>query len=220
MGEGPHALARLARASRAPRLHIGQDEDIDAAVLARSRDWSQVRPEWGLAGCAAFIAAPRAHTYGLDLGGRAFLHSYNWQQDNGFGVLELIMTAPMVVASWINLQYYASTVDNAHFGSGSKAIHNVVGRFGILSGNSGDLRTGLPVQSLHDGTKYQHQPLRLLVIICAPRERIERIYQEHELVANLVNNEWLSIVAWDGEERYKLCCNGQWQAVCIERSGT
>ena len=59
------------------------------------------------------------------------------------------MTAPMIVAHWINMQYFASTVDNDHFGSGNKTIHNVVGRFGILSGNGGDLMTGLPWQSLH-----------------------------------------------------------------------
>ncbi len=79
------------------------------------------------------------------------------------------MTAPMVVANWINMQYYASTVDPMHFGSGNKAIHNVVGRFGVLSGNGGDLMTGLPWQSLHDGVNYQHHPLRLLVVLAAPR---------------------------------------------------
>ena len=53
----------------------------------------------------------------------------------------------MVVASWINLQYYGSTVDNNLFGSGNKVIHNVVGTFGVWQGNSGDLQTGLPAVS-------------------------------------------------------------------------
>ncbi|SBV53028.1 hypothetical protein XBLMG947_3831 [Xanthomonas bromi] len=30
---------------------------------------------------------------------------YDWRCDEGFGVLELILTAPVVVASWISLQY-------------------------------------------------------------------------------------------------------------------
>ena len=62
----------------------------------------------------------RARTRGIDLGGRAFLHDYDWRQDSGFGVLELIMTAPMVVASWINLQYYGSTVNNRVFGAATR----------------------------------------------------------------------------------------------------
>ncbi len=147
---------------------VADAADIDAAVIRRSHDWSQVRPEWGLAGNAAFIAAPRAVTRGVDLGGRAFLHSYDWQDDAGFGVLKLIMTAPMVVASWINLQYYGSTVNNRAFGSGNKALHNVVGTLGVLEGNAGDLKTGLPWQSVHDGTRFIHEPLRLNVFIAAP----------------------------------------------------
>jgi uncharacterized protein YbcC (UPF0753/DUF2309 family) len=98
------------------------------------------------------VAAPRARTRGLDLSGRCFLHDYDWTRDAGFGVLELIMTAPMVVASWINLQYYGSSVDPAAFGSGDKTLHNVVGAtIGVLEGNGGDLRVGLPWQSVHDG---------------------------------------------------------------------
>ena len=93
------ALTRTERAARLPLAKTGAD------IMRRSRDWSEVRPEWALAGCRAFIAAPRHRTVKADLGGLAFLHSYDWRQDEGFGVLELIMTAPVVVASWISLQY-------------------------------------------------------------------------------------------------------------------
>ena len=89
------------------------------------------------------------------------------------------MTAPVVVANWINMQYYASTVDQEHSGSGDKTIHNVVGNFGIFSGNGGDLQTGLPWQSIHDGEQYQHDPVRLLVVIAASRESIDRILAAH-----------------------------------------
>ncbi len=116
-----------ARAERAQRITLAGKAVAVGTVKARAEDWSQVRPEWGLAGCAGFIAAPRRFTKGSDFGGRAFLHSYEWKQDYGFKVLELIMTAPVVVASWISLQYFGSTVDNRHFGSGNKVLHNVVG---------------------------------------------------------------------------------------------
>ncbi|WP_275402916.1 putative inorganic carbon transporter subunit DabA, partial [Acidithiobacillus ferrooxidans] len=65
------------------------------------------------------------------------MHDYDWQKDVGF---ELIMTAPMVVANWINMQYYGSMVDTLRFGSGNKVLHNVVGgSIGVLEGNGGDL---------------------------------------------------------------------------------
>ncbi|MDA8248172.1 MAG: DUF2309 domain-containing protein, partial [Rhodospirillales bacterium] len=139
------------RAERAPRLGLGQGRRLAARLARRGRDWSQVRPEWGLAGNAAFIAAPRARTRGVDLGGRAFLHSYDWRRDEGFRVLEQILTAPLVVANWINLQYFGATVDNAAFGAGTKVLHNVVGTVGVLQGQGGDLQVGLPWQSVHDG---------------------------------------------------------------------
>lgn len=191
----------MARAERALGLGIDKTTDVDRAVKARSRDWAQVRPEWGLAGNAAFIAAPRARTRGLDLGGRAFLHDYDWRKDDGFGVLELIMTAPMVVASWINLQYYGSTVNNRAFGSGNKVLHNVVGQLGVLEGNSGDLKVGLPWQSVHDGERFVHEPLRLNVFIEAPEEVLSQTIAAHASVLELFDNGWVHLFRIDEDGR-------------------
>ncbi|MEE4188043.1 MAG: DUF2309 domain-containing protein, partial [Roseobacter sp.] len=143
-------VTRSERALRLPRA--AGDTDIDL----RSRDWAETRPEWALAGCKAFIAAPRLRTSGKSLAGRAFLHDYDWKKDTDFGVLELIMTAPVVVASWISLQYYGSTVAPADFGSGNKLLHNVTGGIGVVEGNGGALRAGLPWQSVHEGEHYAH----------------------------------------------------------------
>jgi uncharacterized protein YbcC (UPF0753/DUF2309 family)/NADH:ubiquinone oxidoreductase subunit 5 (subunit L)/multisubunit Na+/H+ antiporter MnhA subunit len=194
------AASTLARRERAPLL--GEDPknpNVDRRILQRSRDWAQVRPEWGLAGCAAFVVAPRSRTAGKDLGGRAFLHSYDWRKDEGFGVLELVMTAPMVVGSWINLQYYASTVDNRVWGCGNKVLHNVVGTVGVLEGNGGDLRVGLPMQSIHDGKRFVHEPMRLNVLIEAPIEALNGILEKHPSVKALVDNGWLHLYALDDE---------------------
>lgn len=206
--------AALTRMERACLLGAGGAGDIHADIHHRSRDWSQVRPEWGLAGCAAFIAAPRARTRGLDLGGRAFLHDYDWQADRDFKVLDLIMTAPMVVASWISLQYYGSTVNNRAFGAGDKTLHNVTGLLGVLEGNAGDLRTGLPLQSVHDGTRFVHEPMRLNVFIAAPIAAIDGVIARTEGVRALVDNGWLHLFALDDgaapPRRY--LGNGLWQA--------
>ncbi len=186
-------LARTERAGRLPRAEMERD------VAKRAADWSELRPEWGLAGCRAFIAAPRGRTDGTSLAGQSFLHSYDWTQDEGFGVLELIMTAPVVVASWISLQYYGSTVAPQVFGGGNKLLHNVAGGIGVLEGNGGSLRPGLPWQSIHDGERYQHDPLRLSVIIEAPREAMTDILQRHAGVRDLFDNGWLHLIAMDDD---------------------
>ncbi len=210
------ALAKasaLARAERSLLLGLGKGANVDRAMRARSRDWSQVRPEWGLAGNAAFIAAPRKRTRGLDLGGRVFLHDYDWRKDAGFGVLELIMTAPMVVASWINLQYYGSTVNNRAFGSGNKVLHNVVGRLGVLEGSAGDLKVGLPWQSIHDGMRFIHEPLRLSVFIEAPEIAVARVIEAHAGVRQLVENRWIHLfcVANEGRTISRYSSDGAWE---------
>jgi uncharacterized protein YbcC (UPF0753/DUF2309 family) len=193
------AAGELARGERAPALRLSTDRPIDAQMRARSRDWSEVRPEWGLAGCAAFVAAPRHRTRDIDLGGRAFLHSYDWRRDEGFRTLELVMTAPMVVASWISLQYYGSTVDNRVFGAGNKVLHNVVGRLGVIEGNGGDLRAGLPWQAVHDGERLVHEPLRLTVVIEAPITAINEVIARHGTVRQLADHGWLHLLALDDD---------------------
>lgn len=186
------AVTRAERALRLPRA-TGQ-----ADIAIRSRDWAETRPEWALAGCNAFVAAPRHRTVGKSLEGRAFLHDYDWMQDKNFAVLELIMTAPVVVASWISLQYYGSTVAPQLFGSGNKLLHNVTGGFGVVEGNGGTLRAGLPWQSVHDGKAYVHDPLRLSVCIEAPREAMGNILKRHDGVRALFDNGWLHLFALDG----------------------
>ncbi len=202
-----HALAQAGRSARAERsASLGltsatdQPEALATRIRQRANSWAEVRPEWGLADNAAFIVAPRHRTRSLNLHGRAFLHDYEWRADEDGKVLELIMTAPMVVTNWINLQYHASTVDNRRFGSGNKVLHNVVGgHIGVFEGNGGDLRIGLPMQSLHDGRGWRHTPLRLSVFIEAPREAIDRVIVQHEGVRHLVDNGWLHLHAIDGD---------------------
>ncbi len=192
------------RRERAPRLGLDHLDDaaLERALQRRASDWAQVRPEWGLADNAAFVVAPREHCRHLDLAGRCFLHEYRQDEDPDHSVLELIMTAPMVVTHWINFQYYAATVDNLHYGSGNKLLHNVVGgHIGVFEGNSGDLRIGLPLQSLHDGTRWIHTPLRLSVFIEAPRAAIDAILDEHATVRALVEHGWISVMQIDVEEQ-------------------
>jgi uncharacterized protein YbcC (UPF0753/DUF2309 family) len=205
------------REERALRMNI-QGKKIEPSILRRSKDWSQVRPEWGLAGCNAFVIAPRSRTTGMDLGGKSFLHSYTWQTDTEFKILEAIITAPMVVTSWINLQYFASTTDNARFGAGNKTLHNVTGGIGVLEGSSGDLRIGLPMQSIHDGKDFQHLPQRLNVIIEAPTEAINTILSKNVDVQNLCDNGWITLLhlSEEGKITSKYLGDYEWEDIQAE----
>jgi uncharacterized protein YbcC (UPF0753/DUF2309 family) len=202
-------ITRTERALRLPRA------DTDASFKSRSVDWAEIRPEWALAGCSAFIAAPRSRTRGKPLGGRAFLHDYEWEKDDGFGVLELILTAPVVVASWISLQYYGSVVAPEIFGAGNKLLHNVTGGIGVVEGNGGSLRTGLPLQSVHDGSRFAHEPLRLSVCVEAPAEAISDILARNPDVKALFENRWLQLFLLNekGQMTHRYVDQLSWQAL-------
>ncbi|MEM8849475.1 MAG: DUF2309 domain-containing protein [Pseudomonadota bacterium] len=190
--------AKIARTERAARLSRADDP---ATIPRRGGDWAEIRPEWGLAGCHAFIAAPRSVTAGRDLKGRTFLHSYDWRADTGFATLELILTAPVVVASWIALQYHGSTTAPDQFGAGDKLLHNVTGGIGVIEGSGGHLRVGLPWQSVHDGEDLQHEATRLSVVIAAPKDAIGDVLAKHDQVRALFANGWLSLHAMGEDGR-------------------
>jgi uncharacterized protein YbcC (UPF0753/DUF2309 family) len=97
------------------------------AVLLRQKGhhWAETRPEWGLANTASL--PHRAAAPPLDLHGRAFLQEYDWRQDPQASQLAGIFGGPLVVAHWINMQYFAAVADPARYGSGNKLLHNVVG---------------------------------------------------------------------------------------------
>lgn len=207
------------RRERAPSL--GLNPSAPATQLLdrlrrRANDGAQTRPEWGLAGNASLLIAPRWRSRGAVLQGRSFLHDYEAAQDPDGSLLELLMTAPMLVTHWINWQYHASTCDPVRLGSGNKLLHNVVGgTIGVFEGNGGDLRIGLARQSLHDGERWLHEPLRLTVVIDAPAATIEAVIGKHAVVRQLLDNGWLHLWRFEpaGFSRYQA---GEWCSVNLE----
>ena len=191
-------VERYAKLAPAQTMHRSQE--AVRAVSLRGLDWSQVRPEWGLARNSLFIIAKRSLTQGTDLEGRSFLHSYDHTTDQDGRMLEFIMTAPLIVAQWINAEYYFSTVDPHVYGSGSKIYHNVTCRIGVMSGNQSDLRMGLPTQTVLDGKRPYHEPKRLTAVIEAPRGRIMAVIKRQPLLGKLFGNQWLRLVALDPED--------------------
>ena len=57
--------------------------------------------------------------------------------------LEVTLTAPVVVASWISHRYDGSVVAPLVFGGGNRRLYNVTGGVGVVEGNGGALRIGL-----------------------------------------------------------------------------
>jgi uncharacterized protein YbcC (UPF0753/DUF2309 family) len=208
----------LVRRERAASLNIEPKWDsagLLKAMRKRANDGAQTRPEWGLAGNAAFIIAPRHRTKNLILSGRTFLHNYDASKDADGSLLELLMTAPMLVTHWINWQYHASTCDPKHMGCGNKVLHNVVGgNIGVFEGNGGDLRIGLSKQSLHNGKKWMHEPVRMTVVIDAPATTIEHIIYKHDVVWQLVEHGWIHLWCYEGDvlKRY---VHGMWRELAF-----
>jgi uncharacterized protein YbcC (UPF0753/DUF2309 family) len=212
-----HALLNAQHTNTAARCKsfgLLNEKKSVAATLHRSQDWAQPRPEWGLARNAAFIVGPRTLTHNINLAGRSFLHSYDWKSDSDGKFLQTILTAPMVVAQWINNQYLFSTLDNIAYGGGSKVTKNITGKIGIMQGNASDLMHGLPLQSVYaaDDQPY-HEPLRLLTVVYAPRQRVQTLIEKNPVLQKLFYNGWvtLSVIDPQNQTSYVLERTGSWQ---------
>ncbi|MGC9238569.1 MAG: DUF2309 domain-containing protein [Acidithiobacillus sp.] len=206
---GLSAATRRCAAERMPLLGAAPElaaEPFAAAALAQrqAHDWSQVRPEWGLARNVYAIVGRRALTEGVDLDARAFLQSYDYRLDPRGRLLENILTGPLVVGEWINLEHYFSVVDTESYGSGSKVYHNVAGRFGVMTGNQSDLRTGLPIQTVMKDGKPYHEPVRLIALVEAPLAFAQRTVERIAKVKSLIGGGWVRLLILDPEDDYRV----------------
>jgi len=163
-----------------------------AHVEARAYDLAQPRPEYGHASNAVCIVGRRERTRGLFLDRRAFLVSYDPETDPTGAILTGLLRSVGPVGAGINLEYYFSFVDPTGYGCGTKLPHNIVGLVGVMDGHASDLRTGLPWQMVEI-----HEPVRMLTIVESEPETLRRILEQDAALANLVNNEWIQMVAWD-----------------------
>jgi uncharacterized protein YbcC (UPF0753/DUF2309 family) len=213
----------LSAQQTATQERLGISHDSISSAHKKANNWSETRPEWGLAKNAGFIIGSRELTKSKHLGGRCFLHSYDWEKDLSGAALEGIMQGPMVVTQWINNHYYFSTVDNDVFGGGSKITHNITGNFGVVQGNGGDLKMGLPLQSLNTSdTEMYHQPLRLSVVIHAPLNRVSEIIAKNKNLKDLLDNEWIYLMVMDPEDNHNIQQyqgNIKWTSVAKSTNG-
>jgi uncharacterized protein YbcC (UPF0753/DUF2309 family) len=160
---------------------------------SRANDLAQVRPELGHATNALCVVGRRWRTRGLFLDRRAFLVSYDPDDDPDGAILTRTLAAVGPVGAGINLAYSFSRIDPIGYGCGSKLPHNITGLIGVMDGHASDLRTGLPWQAVEI-----HEPVRLLFVIDAPAERILKAAERVPAMQRLIANEWVQLVAWNG----------------------
>lgn len=162
-------------------------------VNNRSTHWAELIPEMGLIKNAALIIGPRHLTEHVSLERRVFLQSYEPGNDPDGKLLTGILFGPLIVAHWINMQYYFSTTDPNLYGSGNKMLHNVVSGLGVMEGNFSDLKFGLPWQSIAFRDEILHEPLRLLVVIYATRSLVESLLSQHPTIKALFTGQWAQL---------------------------
>ncbi len=184
-------LAREERIKQLPYTNTHKD------IMVKSMDWTETRPEWGLAGTMGVFAGPRSSIKHMPFGNRLFMHSYDSNLDNeNADILTRIFNGPLVVGEWISLEHYFSTVDNTIYGAGSKVYHNVVSKIGVFNGNYSDLKIGLPTQSVLLEGKAYHEPVRLLTYMEAPLETVGKAV-ENSIAKEFILNEWIRPIIID-----------------------
>ena len=169
-------------------------EDILLHVEERSEHLAEPRPEYGHGSNAVAIVGRRGITRGLFMDRRAFLISYDAAGDPDDRFLASVLAAVVPVCAGISLEYYFSFVDNDRYGCGTKLPHNITGLLGVMNGHAGDLRTGLPWQTVEI-----HEPVRLLFVIETTPERLMKTVARNPELEEFVENDWLRVAAMDPE---------------------
>jgi len=84
-----------------------------------------------------------------------------------------------------------------------------------MSGPWSDLRLGLAWQTVMNGDVPYHEPMRLLTLIEAPRARIEKLIERHEVLRHFYHNEWVHLVALEPGEGvlYRYLPAGEWSRI-------
>jgi uncharacterized protein YbcC (UPF0753/DUF2309 family) len=170
----------------------GDPDDALRHVEERSEHLGQPRPEYGHCTNAVCIVGRRSLTRGLFLDRRAFLVSYDANQDPEDHNLSSVLAGIVPVCAGISLEYYFSFVDNDRFGCGTKLPHNVTSLMGVMDGHASDLRTGLPWQMVEI-----HEPVRILFVIETTPERLDKTINASVSLKRLVKNRWIRVATID-----------------------
>ncbi len=176
-------------------------------VQMRAMNLAEPRPEYGHAGVCMAVFGSRKLTQNLFLDRRSFLIDYDPNSDKGGEVLQNIMRAAAPVCANIAMDYYISAIDPHRFGAGTKLPLNVSSLLGVIAGGSGDLKIGLANQMIE-----RHEPVRVMIVVEASPEMIERALSSTPRLLTLANNHWIRIASVDLNTGMVLCrFDGKWE---------
>jgi uncharacterized protein len=188
-----NAHERTRRFASAGR-HITPEQAL-RDVQERAEHIGEPRPEYGHCTNAVAFVGRREVTRGLFMDRRAFLVSYDATKDPANEALRLVLGAVVPVCAGISLEYYFSTVDVEAYGSGTKLPHNVTGLLGVMNGYQGDLRTGLPLQTVEI-----HEPVRILFVVETTPKRLMSVINASPELTEFVCNQWIRIATMDPDD--------------------
>ncbi len=192
--------ARMLSAHERTRRFAAASRDISPElglrhVQERAEHIGEPRPEYGHCTNAVAFVGRREVTKGLFMDRRAFLVSYDATRDPTNEALGRVLGAVVPVCGGINLEYYFSAVDVEAYGSGTKLPHNVTGLIGVMNGYQGDLRTGLPVQTIEI-----HEPVRILFVVETTPERLMKAINAYPELIEFVCNQWIRMATMDPDD--------------------
>ena len=164
-------------------------------VQERAEHIGEPRPEYGHCTNAVAFVGRREITKGLFMDRRAFLVSYDATKDPTNEALSRVLGAVIPVCGGISLEYYFSTVDVETYGSGTKLPHNITGLVGVMNGYQGDLRTGLPVQTVEI-----HEPVRILFVVETTPEHLMSTVKASAELTEFVCNKWIRMATMDPDD--------------------
>jgi hypothetical protein len=184
------------RARRFASVDMKKDiKKIRADIKKRSLSYFEPRPELNHGSNALCYVGSRSRMKGLFLDRRAFLQSYNYENDLNGDLLTQVLAPLPTVCGGINLEYYFSRIDNEKMGAGTKLPHNVLGLIAVVNSSDGDLRSGLHLQTVEN-----HDPVRLMMMIEHHPEVVLKVISASKEMYDWFDKGWIHLVAVSPED--------------------
>lgn len=193
-------LAEVCQRNAHERCRRFESAPLDLSIRAahrhvegRCEDLAQTRPEYGNATNSSCFVGRRERVRGLFMDRRCFLTSYDPIHDDAQAtILARILAAAVPVCEGINMQYYLSRIDSKGWACGTKLPHNVASLLGVMDGAAGDLRPGLPWQSVEI-----HEPVRLQFVIETTPEVMILIMENNPVIRRIFRHGWSHLALLD-----------------------